>query len=429
MAFKLEGMNQLLIPLLLAASLSAAEAANVIFIHPDGAGVAHWQAARFLKAGPDGALNWDRLPEIAIYRGHMKDDLTATSNGGATIHAYGVKVPGSAFGSDGVSANPPVSAGGKSESLMMEAAKSGYRVGVINSGSIIEPGTACFLSSVKTRNEYEEITSLVVGSGADVILSGGEEWMLPKGQMGFHGEPGKRTDGRNLIEEAKSSGYVVVFDKDQLAAVPKTTRKLLGVFAAVSTFNDQTEEFLAAANKPTYQPQAPTLAEMTSKALEIFLGDKFFLVIEEEGTDNFGNYNNAQGTLDALLRSDDALGVAADFVEKHPDTFLITAADSEAGGMDVIGINPDSKDQLALAKNARDRNSAPYDNAKGFPFLSAPDKEGVQHPFVITWNTLNDSSGGIVIRAVGQGAEKVKGTMDNTDVYRLMREAMFSSGQ
>ena len=419
-------MIPLLIPLLLAASLAAAHAANVVFIHPDGAGVAHWQAARSLKAGPDGALNWDRLPEIALYRGHMKDNLTGTSNGGATVHAYGVKVPASAFGSDGVSANPPVSAGGKAESLMQEAAKSGHRVGVINSGSIIEPGTACFLSSVKTRSDYAEITSQVVGSGADVILSGGEEWMLPTGQTGFHANPGKRTDGRNLIEEAKKSGYLVVFDKEQLAAVPKDTRKLLGVFASGHTFNDQTEEFLAAVNKPTYQPQAPTLAEMTAKALELFLGDQFFLVVEEEGSDNFGNANNAQGTLDALLRADEAFGVAVDYVEKHPDTFLITAADSEAGGMDVIGIHPDSKEQLAVVKNARDRNGAPYDDDKGEPFLSAPDQAGVRHPFVITWNTFNDSSGGIVIRAAGQGAEKVKGTLDNTDVYRLMREALFS---
>jgi len=419
-------MKRFLIPFLLAGSISVTHATNVIFIHPDGAGVAHWQAARFLKAGPDGVLNWDRLPEIAIYRGHMKNNLTATSNGGATIHAYGVKVTENAFGSDGVSANPPVSSGGKAESLMMEAAKAGYRVGVINSGSIIEPGTACFLSSVKARKEFENITSQVLESGADVILSGGEEWMLPKEQKGFHGAPGKRTDGRNLIEEAKKKGYMVVFDKDQLAAVSKDTKKLLGVFAASHTFNDQTEEFLAAVNKPSYQAQAPSLAQMTSKALELFLGAPFFLVVEEEGTDNFGNYNNAQGTMDALLRADEAFGVALDFVEKHPDTFLITASDSEAGGMDVIGIDPDSKEQLALVKNARDRNGAPYDNVKGEPFLSAPDKEGVRHPFVVTWNTSGDSSGGIVIRAAGHGAEKVKGTMDNTDVYRLMREAMFA---
>jgi alkaline phosphatase len=409
------------------ASIVAAHATSVIFVHPDGAGVAHWQAARFIQCGPDGDLHWDRLPAVAIYRGHLKNNLTATSNGGATVHAYGVKVPANAFGSDGKTANPPVSAGGKAESLMLEVARAGYRVGVINSGSIIEPGTACFLASVKARKECEEITRQVLASGADIILSGGEEWMLPADVTGFHGEPGKRKDGRNLIKEAEENGYVVVFDREQLAAVPGNTKKLLGVFATGHTFNDQTEEFLGAANLPTYQEQAPTLAEMTAKALELFSGNKFFLVVEEEGSDNFGNYNNAQGTLDSLLRADAAIGVALAFVEKNPDTFLITTADSEAGGMDVIGINPDSPEQLALVKNARDRNGAPYDNVEGKPFLSAPDQAGIRHPFVITWNTFNDSSGGIVIRAAGRGADRVRGTMDNTDVYRLMRESMLGS--
>ena len=32
---------------------------NVIFFHPDGAGVNHWTALRMSEVGPDGRLNWD----------------------------------------------------------------------------------------------------------------------------------------------------------------------------------------------------------------------------------------------------------------------------------------------------------------------------------------------------------------------------------
>jgi alkaline phosphatase len=78
------------------------ETGNVIFFHPDGTGLNHWNAARMFWYGADGALHWDQLPEIAIYRGHMSDRLVGTSNGGATVHAFGYKVlgPGS-FGQDG----------------------------------------------------------------------------------------------------------------------------------------------------------------------------------------------------------------------------------------------------------------------------------------------------------------------------------------
>jgi alkaline phosphatase len=141
---------------LLLAVCSVATANNVIFIHPDGAGISNWQAARFLWAGPDAELNWDRIPHIAVYRGHMADSLTATSNGGATSHAYGIKVPSSAFGTDGLSSDQPQAANGEQGSLMHEAMRRGVKTGLVNSGSIIEPGTACFVASSARRDDYEK---------------------------------------------------------------------------------------------------------------------------------------------------------------------------------------------------------------------------------------------------------------------------------
>lgn len=414
-----------LITALLALAATSAPAASVIFLHPDGTGLAHWQAARLLFRGPDGDLHWDRLPHIAVYRGHLTDSLTGTSNGGATVHAYGVKVPRAGFGSYGTSAQPPTSAGGQPISLMQEAEREGVRVGVINSGSIIEPGTAAFLASATNRNEYASIASQVIESGADVILSGGEEWLLPEGTPGRHG-PGARPDQLDLIARAKELGYTIVYDTNELAAVPSDTPRLLGVFTSGHTFNDKPQAELTTAGLPLYEPDAPTLAQMTAKALELLRDDEFFLVVEEEGSDNFGNNNNAPGTLEALRRADETIGLALDFLKTHPDTLFITTADSEAGSMDTIGISSDEA-QFALAKNGRDRNAAPSSlTAEGQPFLSAPDRAGIAHPFVVTWGSLNDTSGGILVRAAGAHADLVTGSFDNTDVYRVMRQALFA---
>jgi len=399
---------------------------NVIFLHPDGAGVAAWQAARMSLRGPDGDLNWDALPAVAVYRGHLGDNLTATSNGGATAHAYGIKPPAASFGADPQTGKPLVSASGFQGSLLMEALAAGIRCGVVNSGSIIEPGTAVFATAARKRNDYEAIAAGVVRSGADVILSGGEEWLLPEGTAGRHVKSGRRKDGLNLVAWAEKAGFTIVYNLDELAAVPASTKKLLGIFATAHTFNDQPASELHAAGKPLYAPGAPTLADMTAKALEILGGGRFFLVVEEEGSDNFGNSNNAEGLLEALARADAALGVASAFVSKNPDTLLVTAADSEAGDPDVIGLDPGKADQLAIAKNGRDRNGAPYHlDAKGEPFLSAPDKAGVRHPFVITWGSFTDTAGGIVVRAAGRGSENVRGSFGNTDIYRLMRGVLF----
>lgn len=404
-----------------------ARGASVIFLHPDGAGVSHWQAARMFWKGPDGELFWDRLPHLAIYRGHMRDNLTSTSNGGATTHAYGVKVPRNAFGSEGEGGKPPVAASGRAESLMQEAKRRGFRVGALNSGSVIEPGTACFLASAANREDHEAIAARVMESGVDVLLSGGEEWFLPEGTTGRHGGVGRRTDGRDLVAEAKKLGYRVVFTAEELAAVPPGTEKLLGLFAPAHTFNDMSEVQRLEKQLPYYRAGAPTLAEMLAKTLELFAGDRFFIVAEEEGTDNFGNHNNARGVLEALRRADDALGVALAYGEKHPDTLLVTAADSSAGNMDVIGLKSEARGRVLEA--VRDRNGAPYETAEGgLPFEAAPDQFGQRLPFVVSWGTHKDSSGGIVVRAAGSGAERVRGSMDNTQIYTVMREALFGPG-
>lgn len=406
-------------------TLVSAFAGSVIFIHPDGAGISHWQAARFYWVGPDADLNWDRIPEIAVYRGHMGDALSATSNGGGTTHAYGIKVGSDAFGTDGTNPGRPISASGRAASLMHEAIGAGLRTGLVNSGSLVEPGTACFVTSVAQREDSSEIIKQLVESGVDVILGGGEEWFLPKGKSGRHVADGRREDGLDLIEKARSFGYRVVFDRQELLETPTETQKLLGIFAAQDTFNDVPEAKMTAEKIPTYVEGAPTLAEMTQAALRILGNRTFFLVVEEEGSDNFGNLNNAQGVLDALKRADDAFGVALEFVDKNKDTLLVTAADSSAGAMDVFGF-PATPAKTLKVLGGRDPNGAPYSlSANGGPFLSQPDREGRRHPFVIVWGTIHDTSGGILVRAAGKNSEKVRGTYDNTRIYGLMRETLF----
>lgn len=400
---------------------------NVIFIHPDGTGLADWNALRLLKVGPDNDLNWDKLSNIGLYQGHIRNRATASSNAGATIHAYGVKADLDDFGL--IDGEIPVARSGKRMSIMQEAMKNGIAVGIINSGSIEEPGTAVFLASNEKRANYQEITKDVIQSGADIIFSGGEDFLIPKGVKGRHSSDGKRTDNLNLIDWALQNGYKLVYTKDELLNLNYNQNdKILGVFAARSTFNDETEEFLREHNLPNYYQLAPTLAEMTEFALK-FLSSKgqFFLVVEEEGTDNFGNQNNANGKLDALSRADDAIGVVLNFMNQNPNTTLLTASDSEAGGLEVAGYEIDNLEQLKVLPE-RDRNGSPLDGKFGTatePFISKPDKNGKAFPFGIAWSCYGDVTGGVVARAHGLNANKMNGKIDNSEIYRIMYLTLF----
>ncbi len=404
---------------------------SVIFIHPDGTSASTWAAARALYHGPDGDLHWDRLPAIAVYRGHMADSLTATSNGGATTHAFGVKVGSGAYGrTDGGDRGVEiVDPEGRSLSVARQALRAGLPVGLVQTGTSTEPGTGCFLASVPSRRQHAEIAAQLVESGAEVLLGGGERYFLPEGTEGVYG-PGRRTDGRDLVREAERAGYTVVRTRDDLLKVKAGTKKLLGLFADYHTFNDRSEEELAAAGLPMYEPRAPTVAEMTEAALRVLAakGRRFLLVVEEEGTDNFGNHNNAPGMLDAMRRADEAIGVARAFLAKHPKTLIITAADSDAGGMRMVGLPVRSPDDIPPRLPARDSNGAPMDGRAGTgtgPFLAAPDRTGQVLPFAVVWAARDDVSGGVLVRAEGLNSHLVRGSFDNTRVAQLSRLTLF----
>lgn len=399
---------------------------SVIFIHPDGTGLSNWNAARILYYGPDGQLNWDKMSNVGLYKSHFKDCLTATSHAGATTHAYGVKVIQDSYGLDGK--NEITARSGKKMSIMKEAQQAGIKTGIINSGSIIEPGSGVFAASSESRGNYEEITEKICESGVEVILSGGEEWLLPEGHEGRHGF-GKRTDGQNLIYYMRDQGYYVVYNREELQNVPADVTKLFGVFALSHTFNDKPEEDLKKENLSNYKKDAPTLAEMTEAAIDILGRDnkQFFLVVEEEGTDNFANSNNANGMLEALKRADDAIGVVMDYQMKNPMTLLLSAADSESGGMEVMGINT-SKFENGSKVPSTDWNGAPVDGTEGTEtdfFFSAPDQYDNKLPFRISWGTSGDAYGGVVARANGLNAGEMQGTIDNTDIYRYMYLTLF----
>jgi len=399
---------------------------NVIFIHPDGTALAGWNATRVLYYGPDKELNWDRLSHIGLYQGNTINTLTSSSEGGATMHAYGVKVPLLSYGMYGK--EPLTARSGSKLSIMMEAKSKGISIGIINSGKIVEPGTGVFVASDVSRGNEDAISKKIIESGADLIFSGGEENLLPIDVQGKFG-PGKRKDNINVVELAKQLGYNVIYTREELASISSNSQKILGIFSSDHTFNDKSEEDLLKLGLKNYNPEAPTLAEMTEAAIK-FLSTKkgnFFLVIEEEGTDNFGNRNNANGYFEAHKRADDAIGAALKFYQNNPNTLIITAADSEAGGMEIYGfLEKDMLPDKPLPEKSK--NGAPLDGIEGTgtkPFLTKEDKFGNQFQFAVAWSTYDDVFGSVVAKAEGLNAELIKGKIDNTEIYRIMYATLF----
>jgi alkaline phosphatase len=528
-----------------AAAHARGDTGNVIFLHPDGTSASHWTAARMYWKGPDGLLNWDLLPQMAAYRGHMLELLTGTSNGGATTHAFGYRVEGlGSFGKDGNGNTlPPTdrfinALSGYPGSILREAANKGHPTGLVNDGNVGEPGTGAFAAEVGNRDNWNAIALQII-AGRDgampakastdraprVILGGGERNFLPQGtpmcapasastttQQGVLTYPlncmvhtldwskpagtggplgiGRvatpdRTDARNLLAEAADAGYIVIRTRAEFAAVlarlesdRRWAPKILGLFAAHHSFNDRNEEELIAssfrnpavpltdkasnlvlfgnpsATDPGFNP--PRGDELMRLAMIVLArhanasGMPYLLVAEPESTDNFGNSNNAIGSLVAAKVADDMIGVALDaqndrrrdlFGTRFPTT-IVTAADSDASGMQVLALPAPTAAVTAIPVNAaagQPAFSAPLDGLYGRnspSFLAAPDQFGRSLSFAIAWAGGPDFAGGILARASGNRGENrdrpgnvtlddFSERFDNTDVYRFMYAKLF----
>lgn len=452
---------------------------NVIFIHPDGTSPSHYMALRNIDKGPDGRLNWDMMSDAGVYLGHMENVLTGTSNAGAITHATGVKVFNESFGLEENNTLPVSASGQVGRTILDEAISAGKATALLQSGQMAEPGTAGFAArttnrlgdNIRARDKYAEIIEDVIRSGTNVIMGGGELYMLPISTTGFHvtdAIDASETNSAlrpttNLIELAKSLGYTVVYTEDEMNAAvsgDNLPEKLLGVFAATDTFDDRTEEQLGlntAAPLPLYVATAPTVAEMLEASLKILKKDPegFFAVVEEEGTDNFANNNNAVGTVEAIRRADAAIGVAMDYVnQQDPNTLVLTAADSDAGGLQVFQYEPytrptgnfttapeiaDSEPQVPfITTNPTTTNTTRtfLDGAKGstasaeFPWVPFQSQDSIDGPmgnFTIGWVGTPDFAGSIVSKAYGMNADLLPSTLDNTEIYKLMYKTLFGT--
>jgi len=394
---------------------------NLIFFHPDGMSLSHWDLARIITVGPDGLSSWDKMPHIAVYKPHLKENLVASSQAGATVHAYGEKVNYHSFGTKNKKAF-------KKASLLKEAQQKGFKTGLLQSGFLMEPGTAVFASHSLSRKNFSHITKQLIYSNVSILLGGGEKYLLPEGVKGHFGL-GVRKDGKNLIEEAKKENYLVIYTLEELKNIPQSAKKVLGIFAYDNTYNDETEEVLLKKGLPAYHKTAPSIAQMSKYALKFLtrFGENFFLVVEEEGTDNFSNKNNAEALFEAMKRSLKAIELFRNFIKKNKNTLFLVASDSNASSpalIDRFSSKTLFKSTTLLPKKTK--NGSPLDRkSNGLPFLSQPDKENLKLPFAIAWPTKMDTGTGLVIKSEGWKAHKIQGTLDNTKVYDIIRQSLF----
>ncbi|MEW4371048.1 alkaline phosphatase [Paenibacillus kandeliae] len=366
---------------------------NVILFIGDGMGEASRNAIRYATVGKNGTLEMDNMPVSGLVRTSSSDSLVTDSAAAATAIATGVKTYNGAIGVD--ANKKPVT------TIMELAKKAGMSTGVVTTSQVTDATGAAFGAHVENRSAQSDIAKQYIeNSKIDVLLGGGEDFWYPKGTAGAHAdapaedptEASKGTQG-NLVERAKQLGYNYVTDSTELKAAKGS--KLLGLFANEEMFQAHNE----LGNK--YNPIV-SLPDMTSKALDVLSSNKkgFFLMVEEEGTDEMAHDNDAALAIKAGQQLDKAVKVAKDYAKKHPDTLVLVTADHETGGMVIESADDEDESGDGMSK-------------EDGPFTVANSQE----KFYIDWTTDGHSAVDVALTAMGPGSDQFTGNYQNTAIH------------
>lgn len=298
----------------LALSAFAAKPKYVFLFIGDGMATPQRMIAdEYSRRAGRGPLAMNTLPHHSTVRTASASSLVTDSAAAATAIACGVKTCNGAVGMD-----PSWKAVGS----CAEAAKSaGRKVGIITTVTITHATPAGFYAHRRNRGETYAIAVDLADSGFDFFAGGGLDTHLGKSKS--FKEFGKCGEAYGYAER---QGYRIVRSLDEFKALKPSDGKILTCFRndALTVTIDRGEDC-----------REPTIAEMVAKAAEMLEGpDGFFIMAEGGKIDWAGHANDAATNLRDVLALDDAVKVALEFLERHPDeTLVVVTGDHETGGM------------------------------------------------------------------------------------------------
>ena len=370
-------------------------AKNVILLIGDGMGAAHRTAARLYSVGREGELAMDTLPTAGMARTWSTESVVTDSAAAGTALATGVKTYNKAIAVD-PDGNPV-------RTILEKAQEAGKSVGLVTTVQLAHATPASFAAHNADRDDYLGIALDMFDHDVDVLLGGGEDYFLPVGTPGCYPDDGDRTDNRNLVDEAIAKGYKHVCNEADFDAVdPSATDKLLGTFA----------DYAMA------RPYAPSLSEMTAKAIAILSKNPegFFLMVEGGQIDSAAHVSDALNTLGDTVGFDQAVKAALDFQVEHPDTLVIVTADHATGGLAI-----EDTPQGAACPEPRPDDPRECGNAL---YQDGPFEERGSASFWLDWTTVSHTGEDVPVTAAGPHAIDLAGYYENTHIFQVMREAL-----
>ncbi len=380
-----------------------AKAKNVILFTADGNGVGSNYAVRIYSGQLAGGLGDDYVqpqetfPHAALVKTYSSNGQTPDSAPTAAAMNSGVKTKNGMINVlDTVNVDDcaaGATAGAKTfAEIVSEMGKS---VGVISTARITHATPAAVYARSVNR-DFEDNSTLPEGCTqkdiadqlldqmkagvVDIALGGGRQHFLPAGVKDVEDKEGKRTDGRNLVDEATAAGAKVVFGADDFTALTMgDNAPVLGLFEASHMKYEQDRS------------GEPSLAEMTEATIKALSTNEngFFISIEGGRVDHANHAGNLHRAVVDGKAFADAIAKAMEMTNAE-DTLIIVTADHEHAiafngycgrGSKITGLcmkeNPNGIEHTGepeLAADGKPYTVAGYLNGAGSVLIEQADK-------------------------------------------------------
>ncbi len=199
------------------------------------------------------------------------------------------------------------------------ARDAGMKVGVVSNVQLNHATPAAYYAHEQSRNNYYEIALQMAESDFEYFGGGG-----------LISPTGKEEDQTHIYDILQENGYTLANSNEEILALNEKSGK---VYAMDPTIGES-DPMLYAMDMTDDQLG---LDDFVQKGIDVLDSEEgFFMAVESGKIDWAGHANDAMANISDVLAFDEAIQVAVDFANEHPDeTLIVVTGDHETGGMSI----------------------------------------------------------------------------------------------
>ena len=353
-------------------------------------------ATRVYIGGADNPLAMDGLEFSARLRNQSADFAVPDSAAAASALATGIRVKNGTVAI--------AESGAPLQTILEIAHKEGRATGIVTDGALTNPTVAAFYAHTSNAKQPQQFATAMIDQTAIDIALGGGAADFDKAKL----EQARLHVVHNLPELEQISGW--------------QQPRLLGLFAA----ND-----LPFTDEVTARNEQPSLADMVRRAIGLLQVNRrgYVLVVNAHLMASAAWQNLGERTLRETAELDRAVQISREYAGRN--TAIIVCGDAAIGGMNVngypfrydsgvaiLGLNSAGQPWVTWATGPNGGKIGANIESSGTTDLSALEPAAVQAPSA--FNSLEDP----IANATGLRMEKLRGTIDNTQIFEIIRDAL-----